>query len=251
MAGAFLPWVETFAGLIQVSGVQGRNGQLLAAAGAVIAAAGVYQLARGGQRARWLTGLAGFGAAGFSGYLLIQLVRSLRVLGGDSMVMARGGPGLWVVAAGSVAAFATLFFPPSSQATLRRDARRPVLAWAADRESAGLRRGLQLALGVLWLGDAALQYQPYMFSRAFSAMMLAPSAMGQPAFVSGPVLAMSRLVAAHVIVANAAVRHRSARAGGRAVLPGHGPGRAGRDDRLGTGGVVARRRSRRGLRRDG
>jgi hypothetical protein len=209
LAGAFMPWVEAFAGLVQVSGVQGSNGRILAAAGAVIAAAGLYQLARGGQDARggqlarWLTGLAGFGAAGFSGYLLIQLTRSMRVLGGDSMVIARGGPGLWVVAAGSVAAFVTLFFPPSSQATLRRDARRPVLAWAADRESAGLRRGLQIALGILWLCDAALQYQPYMFSKAFPAMMLSPSAMGQPAFVSGPVLAVSRLVAGHLIVANA------------------------------------------------
>ena len=203
LAGAFMPWVEAFAGLVQVSGVQGSNGRILAAAGALIVAAGLYQLARGGQLARWLTGLAGFGAAGFSGYLLIQLARSMRVLGGDSMVIARGGPGLWVVAAGSVAAFATLFFPPSSQATLRRDAERPALAWVADRESAGIRRGLQIALGILWLCDAALQYQPYMFSKAFAAMMLAPSAMGQPAFVSGPVLAVSRLVTGHVIVANA------------------------------------------------
>jgi hypothetical protein len=203
LAGAFMPWVEAFAGLVQVSGVQGSNGRILAAAGAAIVAAGLYQLARGGQLARWLTGLAGFGAVGFSGYLLIQLARSMRVLGGDSMVVARGGPGLWVVAAGSVAAFATLFFPPSSQATLRRNTERPALAWIADRESAGIRRGLQVALGSIWLCDAALQYQPSMFSKAFPAMMLVPSAMGQPAFVSGPVLAAGRLVAGHVVVANA------------------------------------------------
>ena len=55
LAGAFMPWVEAFAGLVQVSGVQGANGRILAAAGAVIAGAGLYQLARGGQRARWLT----------------------------------------------------------------------------------------------------------------------------------------------------------------------------------------------------
>jgi hypothetical protein len=42
-----------------------------------------------------------------------------------------------------------------------------------------------------------------MFSKAFASMMLAPAALGQPAFVSGPVLAASRLVAGHVIVANA------------------------------------------------
>ncbi|MBV9093506.1 MAG: hypothetical protein JO132_06470 [Streptosporangiaceae bacterium] len=203
IAGAFMPWVEVFAGLMQIPGVRGRNGQIMAAAGAVIAGAGLYQLVRGGQGARWLAGLAGFAAAGFSGYLLIQLARSMRVLGGDSMVIARGGPGLYVAATGSLAAFATLFFPPSSQATLRRDAQRPILAWAADRESSGIRRGLQLALGVIWLLDAALQYQPSMFTRAFPAMMLAPSATGEPAFVSGPVLMTSRLIASQVVQMNA------------------------------------------------
>ena len=49
-----------------------------------------------------------------------------------------------MIAAGSVAALATLFFPPSSQATLRRDAERPALAWVADRESAGIRRAAVL-----------------------------------------------------------------------------------------------------------
>jgi hypothetical protein len=196
LAGAFLPWVEAFAGLIQVPGVRGLNGRILAAAGVVIIAAGLYHLVRGGQAARWVAGLAGFTAAAFSGYLLIELSGTMRALGGDSMVIARAGPGLWVAAAGSTAAFATLFFPPSSQATLRRGERRSVLARAADRESAGPRRALQLALGVVWLLDAALQYQPYMFSKMFPAMMLTPSGTGgEPAFISGPVLGLTRLVA--------------------------------------------------------
>jgi hypothetical protein len=203
VAGAFLPWVEAFAGLVQLAGVRGSNGWILAAAGAVIAAAGLVQLARPGEGARWAAGLAGFAAAGFSGYLLIQLARSMRVLGGDSMVIARPGPGLWVALTGSLAAFATLFFPPSSQATLRREGGRPVLAWMADRESAGLRRGLQVSLGVIWLLDAALQYQPVMFTRAFPAMMLMPSGMGEPAFVSGPVQLASRLIAGQVVPWNA------------------------------------------------
>jgi len=203
IVGAFLPWVEAFAGLVQVPGVRGSNGRILAAAGAVIACVGLYQLARPSERARWFTGLAGFAAVGFSGYLLIQLARSMRVLGGDSMVIARPGPGLWVVATGSLAAFATLFFPPSSQATLRRDGQRPALAWVADRESSGLRRGLQVALGVVWLFDAALQYQPFMFTKMFPTMMLAPSGTGEPAFVSGPVLMAERLISGHVVPWNA------------------------------------------------
>ena len=208
VAGAVLPWVEAFAGLVQVPGVRGLNGRILAAAGAFIAVAGLYQLVRGGSAARWVAGLAGFAAAGFSGYLLIQLTRTMRALGGDSMVFARGGPGLWVAAAGSTAAFATLLFPPAATqaprrdtlvppaggTTPRRDARRRVLAWAADCESAGPRRALQVALGLVWLFDTALQFQPYMFSKMFPAMMLAPSGMGgEPAFVSGPVLGAARL----------------------------------------------------------
>ncbi len=125
------------------------------------------------------------------------------MLGGDSMVIARPGPGLWVALTGALAAFATLFFPPSSQATLRREGGRPVLAWMADRESAGLRRALQVSLGVVWLFDAALQYQPVMFTRAFPAMMLMPSGMGEPAFVSGPVQLASRLIAGQVVPWNA------------------------------------------------
>ncbi len=63
VAGAFLPWVEAFAGLVQMAGVRGSNGWILAAAGVVIAAAGLVQLARPGEGARWAAGLAGFAAA--------------------------------------------------------------------------------------------------------------------------------------------------------------------------------------------
>jgi hypothetical protein len=203
LTGALLPWVEAFAGLLPISGIRGGNGRVLAAAGAVVAAAGLWQLARGGQAARWLAGLAGFAAAGFSGYLLIQLVRTVRDLGGDSMVIARPGPGLPVVLAGSLAAFATLLFPPSAQGTLRRDPGVPAFAWAADRESAGLRRALQIALGAVWLLDAALQYQPYMFSRGFPDM-LAMAAGGQPGIIAGPVTLTAQAVAASPAAWNAA-----------------------------------------------
>jgi hypothetical protein len=205
IAGALLPWVETFGGLIGIAGIRGGNGRILAAAGAVIAAAGVCHLVRGGPAARWLAGLAGFGALGFSGYLLVQLARSMRVLGGDSMAIARGGPGLWVAAAGSAAAFATLFFPPASQATLRRpDVSRTMLAWAADRQSAGARRGLQIALGAVWLLDAALQYQPYMFSSNFVTSVLGPASMGNPALLAGPATSAARLISHDVVAWNAA-----------------------------------------------
>lgn len=202
IAGALLPWVEEFAGLVEISGIRGGNGRVLAAIGAAICVAGIWQLARGGQGSRWAAGLAGFAAAAFSGYLLLQLTKTTDALGGDSMVLARRGPGLPVVLGGSLAAFATLLLPPSAQAT---PGPRPgvALAWAADRQSAGLRRGLQVALGLLWLLDAALQYQPYMFTRAFPAMMLAPAAAGQPGIIAGPVTLAARMMSASPAAWNA------------------------------------------------
>ena len=72
-------------------------------------------------------------------------------------------------------------------------------AWAAP----DARRRLQLALGALWLLDAILQYQPVMFTRAFS-QMLAAAAPGNPAFVSQPVIWDARLVGQHPAGLNAA-----------------------------------------------
>ena len=57
---------------------------------------------------------------------------------------------------------------------------------AARWEAPGWRRGLQLALAALWLLDAVLQYQTFMFSQGFP-RMLAATAAGNPAGVAGPV----------------------------------------------------------------
>jgi hypothetical protein len=224
-AGAFLPWIETFAGLIQIPGVRGGNGRILAAAGFLLAAAGLYHAVRGGSWSRWLIGLTGFAALGFSGYLLIQLAATVRVLGGDSMVLARGGPGLWVTAAGSLLAAGTLFLPSPAPVSPRstvpgraglagapgwlgggRAVRlvRAVRARAGDLESAGARRGLQIALGLVWLADAALQLQPLMFGRAFVANVLMPASMGNPALVTGPQRWVTHLIMANVAAWNTA-----------------------------------------------
>ena len=49
------------------------------------------------------------------------------------------------------------------------------------------RRRPQIALGLAWLLDAALQYQPYMFTRAFATQVISASAAGSPHFVASPV----------------------------------------------------------------
>jgi hypothetical protein len=50
------------------------------------------------------------------------------------------------------------------------------------------RRHLQITLGLIWLLDAALQFQPYMFSRSFVVHVLEPAATGTPAVVGQPML---------------------------------------------------------------
>jgi hypothetical protein len=62
---------------------------------------------------------------------------------------------------------------------------------------------LRLALAAAWLLDAALQYQPFMFTRAFG-QSLAESAQGNPGVVSGPITWSAGIVAQHPVVTNAA-----------------------------------------------
>jgi hypothetical protein len=77
----------------------------------------------------------------------------------------------------------------------------PVPARAGQR---GLsKRGLQLALGVLWLVDAGLQFQPYMFSRQFITATIEPVAAGNPGIVARPIIWAAHLAAGHLALANA------------------------------------------------
>jgi hypothetical protein len=75
--------------------------------------------------------------------------------------------------------------------------------YTADLESGGVRRGLQITLGLVWLLDAALQYQPFMFSRAFVTQVLESAADGNPAVVLTPAMWAVRLIAHDVAVWNA------------------------------------------------
>lgn len=65
------------------------------------------------------------------------------------------------------------------------------------------RRAIQLALGLLWLLDAALQYQPYMYTSAFP-QSLAATAPGNPAAVAGPITWAAGVLAHHLVVGNTA-----------------------------------------------
>lgn len=48
------------------------------------------------------------------------------------------------------------------------------------------RRTIQIVLGLLWLIDGFLQFQPQMFTRNFTSNVITPAAQGQPIVVAGP-----------------------------------------------------------------
>jgi hypothetical protein len=65
------------------------------------------------------------------------------------------------------------------------------------------RRGLQLCLGLIWLLDAALQYQPFMFGPAFVTQIIQPAAAGNPGWVTGPVTWASHVMLYDIAAFNA------------------------------------------------
>ena len=65
------------------------------------------------------------------------------------------------------------------------------------------RRGLQICLGLLWLLDAALQYQPFMFGPGFVTRGIEPAAAGNPAAIVSSVTWAGHLMLRHIAVYNA------------------------------------------------
>jgi hypothetical protein len=55
-------------------------------------------------------------------------------------------------------------------------------------------RGIQIALGLVWLLDGALQFQAFMYSHAFLAEVIEPTARMQPSWAGQPILWASDLV---------------------------------------------------------
>ena len=66
------------------------------------------------------------------------------------------------------------------------------------------RRHLQVGLGLVWLIDAALQFQPYMFSHGFGRDIIRAAAQGQPEVVAAAVRLAARLIGVAPVYANTA-----------------------------------------------
>jgi hypothetical protein len=63
------------------------------------------------------------------------------------------------------------------------------------------RRALQLGLAAIWLLDGVLQYQPFMYTKAFG-QMLAAGAAGNPAVIARPITWDATLVEHHLVLLN-------------------------------------------------
>lgn len=66
------------------------------------------------------------------------------------------------------------------------------------------RRHLQVGLGWIWLVDAALQFQPYMFSHGFARNVISAAAQGQPEVIAAAVRLAARLIGVAPVYANSA-----------------------------------------------
>lgn len=66
------------------------------------------------------------------------------------------------------------------------------------------RRAFQVTLGLIWLLDAGLQFQPYMFTRAFVRDVILSTAPGNPAIVARPIICAANLMLGHIVIVNAA-----------------------------------------------
>jgi len=65
------------------------------------------------------------------------------------------------------------------------------------------RRALQLGLAAIWLLDGLLQYQPFMYTKAFG-QMLAATAAGDPSVIARPIIWDATLVGHHLVLVNTA-----------------------------------------------
>ena len=53
----------------------------------------------------------------------------------------------------------------------------------------------QVMLGLLWLIDGALQFQPCMFGKTFITAVILPNRLGQPGIIGGPIAWIAGVIA--------------------------------------------------------
>jgi hypothetical protein len=85
--------------------------------------------------------------------------------------------------------------------------RSPLVSWGprADAQARlrSPRRALQVTLGMIWLLDAALQFQPFMFTPKFVHQVIVPSIRGNPGWIAATETWAAGMMAHHVVVSDA------------------------------------------------
>lgn len=74
----------------------------------------------------------------------------------------------------------------------------------ARRFSTDRRRWLQLALAAIWVFDGLLQFQTFMFTKDFSKQILAPTASGNPGWISDSIQWAAQIVQSNPVLTDAA-----------------------------------------------
>jgi hypothetical protein len=93
---------------------------------------------------------------------------------------------------------------PAAPTEVRTIGRTPAAALSDEPQTANrVARLTQIALGLLWLLDGALQFQPYMFGKTFITGVILPNAVGQPGVIATPITWIAHLIAPHVAFFNA------------------------------------------------
>ena len=72
---------------------------------------------------------------------------------------------------------------------------------AAATTAPGVRRILQLILAAIWLPDGVLQYQSFMYTKAFG-QMIGSTSSGNPGVVARPISWNATLVEHHLVLVN-------------------------------------------------
>lgn len=108
VVGALLPWLSLFAGLQRYSGTTGLYGRLAFAGGAASIAGGCLILFRPDHRLRVAVGGLGGLLTLFACWVLLGLRATTHELGRHALLLARPGPGLFVVLTGSLVVAALL-----------------------------------------------------------------------------------------------------------------------------------------------
>jgi hypothetical protein len=107
-AGTMLPWISLFAGLHSYPGIAGLYGRMMFAGGTLAVAGGVAILVRPDSRLRLAIGGLGVALTVFTVWVLWGLRSTTRGLERHPFLLARPGPGLFVVLAGALLVAALL-----------------------------------------------------------------------------------------------------------------------------------------------